>query len=76
MGGAGLCVCVGGGYLSGHLPHAVDELDEERRALRVGVVLITVTHTLQLKSEIELECVIIPHWGCLYHGNNMDRNRD
>ncbi|TNN73637.1 hypothetical protein EYF80_016232 [Liparis tanakae] len=34
-------------YLSGHLPDAVDELDEERRALRVGVVLVSVTDALQ-----------------------------
>lgn len=33
--------------LPSHLPDAVDELDEERRALGVGVVLITVTHPLQ-----------------------------
>lgn len=33
--------------LSSHLPNAVDELDEERRALRVGVVLIAITHPLQ-----------------------------
>lgn len=33
--------------LSSHLPDAVDELDEEGRALGVGVVLVTVTHALQ-----------------------------
>lgn len=32
--------------LPSHLPDAVDELDEERRALGVGVVLITVAHPL------------------------------
>lgn len=32
--------------LPSHLPDAVDELDEERRALGVGVVLIAVTHPL------------------------------
>lgn len=32
--------------LPSHLPDTVDELDEDRRALGVGVVLITVTHPL------------------------------
>jgi len=40
-------------YLSGHLPDAVDELDEERRALRVGVVLVSVTDALQ-KQEAQV----------------------
>lgn len=67
-------VC-GQGYLSCHLPHTVDELDKERRTLRVGVVLITVTHTLQLESELEIECVTVPHWERLYHGSDMEQHR-
>lgn len=38
-----MCGCT---HLSRHLPDAVDELDEERRALKVGVVLIAVTDAL------------------------------
>lgn len=40
-------LCAAAAHLSRHLPDAVNELDEERRALRVGVVLIAVTHPLQ-----------------------------
>lgn len=36
--------------LSSHLPNTVYELNEERRALRVGVVLVTVTNTLEDKE--------------------------
>lgn len=36
--------------LSSHLPDTVDELDEEGRALRVSVVLVTVTHALQTRK--------------------------
>lgn len=37
--------------LASHLPNTINELDEERRALWVSMVFITVTHTLQHRQQ-------------------------
>ena len=41
-----------GSYLAGHLPNAVDELDEDGRAVGVRVVLVPVADPLDRKQEV------------------------
>lgn len=46
-------------HLPQHLPHAVHKLHEERRAFRVGVVLVPVSHALVTGRQTQTDVDIV-----------------